>query len=87
MLRLFLLVFYFWSSTLFAQQGVVTLRSTVKGNQEQPKVLYVVPWQRDGKTTFVYEPSPTYLQEIFRSVDRDEFLRELEFESSSSRRE
>lgn len=27
------------------QQGVVVLESTISGSQEQPKVLYIVPWQ------------------------------------------
>lgn len=27
-----------------AQEARVVLRSTVVGNQEQPKVLYIVPW-------------------------------------------
>lgn len=62
-----------------AQEPVMTLRSTVKGNQEQPKVLYVIPWQSAPKTNFDYKPDGRLLETVFEPIDRDEFLREVNY--------
>lgn len=67
------------SESIAAQQAVMTLRSTVKGNQEQPKILYIVPWQAAPKTEFDYKPDARLLDSVFEPVDRDEFLREINY--------
>lgn len=67
------------SEYLAAQPAVMTLRSTVKGNQEQPKVLYIIPWQAAPKTDFDYKPDARLLDSVFEPVDRDEFLREIDY--------
>ncbi|WP_101758230.1 cell division protein FtsY [Oceanicoccus sp. KOV_DT_Chl] len=62
-----------------ADEGVITLRSTVKGNQEQPKVMYVLPWQSAERIEVEYRPDNEWLGEVFAPVDRDEFIRELNY--------
>ena len=62
-----------------AQQATVTLRSTVTGNQEQPKVMYIVPWQPPGSMEFRYSPVSRLAEDLFRQIDRDEFRRELDY--------
>ena len=62
-----------------AQEAVVTLRSTVTGNREQPKVMYIVPWQPPEYTEFQYAPARRLAQELFNQIDRGEFVRELEY--------
>lgn len=62
-----------------SQEAVVTLRATVTGNQEQPKVMYILPWQQPGATEFEYAPGMSLAQDLYREVDRDEFVRELEY--------
>ena len=64
-----------------AQEAVVTLRSTVTGNQEQPKVMYIVPWQQPGSTEFDYEPGSSFAEELFSPLDRDEFVRSLNYQA------
>ena len=64
---------------LYAQEAQVILRSTVTGNQEQPKVLYIVPWQQADKPELIYQPMQSLVEGVFRQVDRDEFLRELRY--------
>ncbi|WP_339669398.1 hypothetical protein [Dasania marina] len=65
--------------TLQAQQPVVTLQSTVKGNQEQPKVLYIMPWQKADRVQLNYQPMQGITTEVFSNIDREEFLREMRF--------
>ncbi len=67
------------TSTMAAQEEIiVTLRSTVTGNQEQPKVLYIVPWQQPGGPENLYEPMRR-ANDVFNPIDREEFVRELRY--------
>ncbi|MCZ6831490.1 MAG: hypothetical protein O7F73_18235 [Gammaproteobacteria bacterium] len=62
-----------------AQEAVVILRSTVTGNQEQPRVMYIVPWQQPGPTDFEYTPGSGLAQDLFTHIEREEFVRELDY--------
>lgn len=64
---------------LSAQEARVELRSTVTGNQEQPKVLYIVPWQQAETPQLSYQPLQGLVEDTFEEVDRREFLRELRY--------
>lgn len=66
---------------VFAQtEGVVVLSDTVTGNQEQPKVLYIVPWQPAQDDTILTQPLTTKLhRDIFSHIERPEHLRELQY--------
>lgn len=65
--------------TAQSQEARVVLRSTVTGNQEQPKVLYIVPWQQAESPELVYQPLQSLVEGVYEEVDRDEFLRELQY--------
>ena len=60
-------------------EALVVLRSTVKGNQEQPKVLYIVPWQQPGGPENLYQPLESLVNDVFNPVERVEFVRELRY--------
>ncbi len=76
---LFLLVLGF-SFRSFAQE-IITIQSTITGSQEQPKVISIVPWQKPedpdyfGQETSVLGLTPN----VFKSLDRDGFSKELEY--------
>jgi len=74
-----LLVIGLLSVSAYAQRATVTLRSTITGNQEQPKVMYIVPWQPPGSMEFRYSPVSRLAEDLFRQIDRDEFRRELDY--------
>ena len=65
---------------LLAEEAVVTLQSTVSGSQEQPRVMYIVPWQEPGAANFDYELNNGLAQELFVPIDRDEFVRGLTYQ-------
>ena len=67
------------SANSFADDSIITLRSTVKGNQEQPKVLYILPWQKAERIEWNYSPTENVINEVFKPIDRDEFIRELKY--------
>lgn len=71
-------------NNIIAEEAQVILRSTVVGNQEQPKVLYIVPWQQAGSPELVYRPVQTLVDGVFEKVDREAFLRELRYREKIS---
>lgn len=73
-----------YSTVTLAQEAMVILRSTVTGNQEQPKVLYLVPWQQAETPELIYQPLQSLVDGVFEEVDRDEFLRELRYRQKIS---
>jgi hypothetical protein len=52
-------------------------RTEITGNQELPKVLYIVPWQKSDPGDLMGRPVNTLLDEVLAPVDREEFLREV----------
>ncbi|MDM3872238.1 hypothetical protein QSV34_12860 [Porticoccus sp. W117] len=63
--------------TAKADSAIVTLQSTITGNREQPKVLYIVPWQAPDGPESLRQGFQSDLDELFQPVERNEFLRQL----------
>lgn len=55
----------------------VTLGTTVTGNQEQPKVLYIIPWQNAERSETLQGAMDSALDDVFMLVDRNELKREI----------
>tara|TARA_R110002110_G_scaffold415561_2_gene650908 strand:- start:119607 stop:119900 length:294 start_codon:yes stop_codon:yes gene_type:complete len=80
-MRLSILLILAFCHGVAAGEPVVTLQSKVTGNQEQPRVLYLVPWQQPVDGDFDYAPQSDIAQSLFAPLDRDEFRRDLEYQS------
>lgn len=52
-------------------------RTEITGNQELPKVLYIVPWQKSDPGNLVGKPVNSLLDEVLAPVDREEFIRQV----------
>ena len=52
-------------------------RTEVTGNQELPKVLYIVPWQKADPGDLTGRPVNTLLDEVLAPLNRDEFVRQV----------
>ena len=52
-------------------------RTEITGNQELPKVLYIVPWKKSDPGDLMGKPVNTLLDEVLAPVDREEFLRQV----------
>ncbi|KUJ83822.1 cell division protein FtsY [Microbulbifer flavimaris] len=59
-------------------EDVVELESTVIGNQEQPKVLYIVPWKSADSLQRIDSNLPRVLDDVFEHREYSEFQREIE---------
>jgi hypothetical protein len=54
-------------------------RTEITGNQELPKVLYIVPWQNSDPGEMTGRPVNTLLDEVLAPIDRSEFIRQVEY--------
>ena len=54
-------------------------RTEITGNQELPKVLYIVPWQKSEPGELTGKPVNTLLDEVLAPVDRTEFMRRIDY--------
>lgn len=53
--------------------------TTVTGNRELPKVMYVVPWKRSDIGDLIGRPANSLLDEVLAPVDRNVFRREIQY--------
>ena len=56
-------------------------RTEITGNQELPKVLYIVPWQKSDPGDLVGRPVNSLLDEVLAPLDREEFIRQVDYYS------
>ena len=54
-------------------------RTEITGNQELPKVLYIVPWQKSDPGDLMGRPVNTLLDEVLAPIDRSEFMRQVDY--------
>jgi hypothetical protein len=54
-------------------------RTEITGNQELPKVLYIVPWQKSAPGDLMGKPVNTLLDDVLAPLDREEFIRQVEY--------
>ena len=53
--------------------------TSIIGNRELPKVLYIVPWKEPNADSLMGNPVGNMLREALGLVDREVFLREVEY--------
>lgn len=66
-----------FSHGVLAQQPVLQLEETIRGNQEQPKVLTIVPWQAPKAKQSLPSPIVERINKKFAPLQRDELLRQI----------
>ncbi|WP_143735559.1 hypothetical protein [Microbulbifer mangrovi] len=77
MRRLSILLFLA-SMTAGAQEGeVITLESTIIGSQEQPKVLYIIPWKQANSLEKIESTIPDAISHTFQHQEYSELKREM----------
>ena len=54
-------------------------RTEITGNQELPKVLYIVPWQKPDPGDLQGKPVNSLIDEVLAPLDREEFVRQVEY--------
>ncbi|WP_214000361.1 hypothetical protein [Arsukibacterium sp.] len=59
----------------------VDISTTISGNQEQPRTLYVLPWQDSIAQIRIPAPEINPAPEPLKPLDRQQFLRFIEAQS------
>jgi hypothetical protein len=54
-------------------------RTEITGNQELPKVLYIVPWKKADPGDLMGKPVNSLLDEVLAPIDREEFIRQVDY--------
>jgi hypothetical protein len=54
-------------------------RTAITGNQELPKVLYIVPWKKALAGELPQPPLSSLLEEVLAPVDREVFRRQVSY--------
>jgi hypothetical protein len=62
-------------------------RAEITGNQELPKVLYIVPWQKAEAGELVDKPDHGVLEDVLAPIERPEFLRQVDYYGDLHREE
>lgn len=56
---------------------MVELGTRVTGNQEQPRVLNILPWQAPAGPESLYQDLASAIDDLYLPVKRESFQREL----------
>ncbi|MEO7385549.1 MAG: hypothetical protein ABIX37_01300 [Gammaproteobacteria bacterium] len=63
-----------------APAGPLNLDTTaIRGNQELPKVLYIVPWKDPAMAELAGRPVNSLVEEVLAPVDREVFRRQTRY--------
>ncbi|WP_295800871.1 hypothetical protein [uncultured Microbulbifer sp.] len=77
---LMLLVVSVATNAVFAQEDdgeVINLESTIIGSQEQPKVLYIIPWKQANSLERIESTLPNAISHTFEHQEYSELQREI----------
>ena len=78
-------IFYLlMASLLIFSQGVraerIVMQGTaIIGNQELPKILYIVPWKKSELPDLSEPPLESLIDEALKPIDRNVFRRQVEY--------
>lgn len=76
--RFILLVGVLSASVNAQQPTVIEIEETIRGNQEQPKVLTIVPWQSPKAKQALPSPIVERINKTFVPLQRDELKRQID---------
>ena len=62
-----------------AEDQIELQGTTVVGNRELPKVLYIVPWKKANADNLMGNPMANLVGDSLAPIDRDVFRREVEY--------
>lgn len=66
-------------SSVAAEKPEVLDKATIHGDRELPNVMYFVPWRRPELGDLVSKPVKSLLDESITPLDRDVFIREIDY--------
>jgi len=68
-------------TTALAEDRAAIDRTSIIGNRELPKVLYIVPWKKPLPGELAGRPVASVLDEALAPVDREVFRRQVHYDA------
>ncbi|MDJ0881767.1 MAG: hypothetical protein QNJ56_08970 [Gammaproteobacteria bacterium] len=80
-MRIIILFFSYWlaASPLLAQERIEMKGTSIIGNKELPKVLYIVPWKAAEDIDLKTPPFSSVLDEVLNPLERPAFQRQVQY--------
>ncbi len=80
-MKLMILIVSYLLSTgiLFAQDRIEMKGTSIIGNKELPKVLYIVPWKAAEDIDLKTPPFSSVLDEVLNPLERPAFQRQVQY--------
>ena len=79
-MRLWILVgLMFLSLSLQAEDRLDMQGTSITGNQELPKALYIVPWKKSSLPDLGAPPLQSLISDALSPLERDEFRRQVRY--------
>lgn len=66
-------------STSYAEDKLKMEGTAIIGNQELPKVLYIVPWKKSEVPDMNQPPLESLIDEALQPIDREVFQRQVNY--------
>jgi len=77
-IRIVSVLLFIFSQTANAER-IIMQGTAVIGNQELPKVLYIVPWKKSELPDLSDPPLESLIDEVLTPIDRNVFRRKVEY--------
>jgi hypothetical protein len=74
-----LLTFSLSTGHVLAQDQIDLEGARIFGNRDLPNITYIVPWKDDKLELMEVQPIGTLFDEALLPIDRDVFIREVEY--------
>ncbi len=69
----------FFTNGAIAQQRLEMEGTSITGNKELPKVLYIVPWKSTETVNFPSPPVESIMDQALKPLDRNAFRRQIRY--------
>ncbi len=69
----------FIATSVVAQQRLEMEGTSIIGNQELPKVLYIVPWKSTETVNFPSPPIESIMDQALKPLERNAFRRQVRY--------
>jgi len=72
----------FIATSVVAQQRLEMEGTSIIGNKELPKVLYIVPWKSTETVNFPSPPIESIMDQALKPLDRNAFRRQIRYHAA-----
>ena len=73
------LILYISCATAYAEDRLNLDGTAIIGNQELPKILYIVPWKKSEVPDMNQPPLESLIDEALQPIDREVFRRQVNY--------